>query len=297
MANGLNARKGEQVAGAKTTKRPVTICVINLKGGVGKSTITALLSRHAFNRRGKDVLAIDLDPQANLSQGLMHQGYPAFLAQKGGSIVEVFADYMPPKAGGGGAQPLTAEDVTELILEQGDRRLELIPSRFDFSDALTNAVRPDPRILAKFLSKNFKSKDLILIDCSPTESVFTTAAYHASDYVLIPVKPEFFATIGFPLLAESLANFRRGNRSHPIEVAGVVINNAFYHGGNDGGPEKERAMRAIQEECRKNKWHVFSRQMYHSRGYPKLMRGDYSYPGDAALFWTFADEFFDHLGI
>ena len=276
---------------------PVTICVINLKGGVGKSTITALLSRHAFNTRKMDVLAIDLDPQANLSQGLMHQSYSTFLSEKGGSIVEVFNDYLPPKSGGGGAQPLNADAVTELILERDERRLELIPSRFDFSDALTNAVRPDPRILAKFLSKNFKDKDLILIDCAPTESVFTTAAYHASDYVLIPVKPEFFATIGFPLLAESLTNFRRGNKAHPIEVAGVVVNNAFYHGGNDGGPEKDRAMRAIREQCKKNGWHIFKKQMYHSRGYPKLMRGDYRYPGDAALFWTFADEFFDHLGL
>jgi len=280
-----------------TAKKPITICVINLKGGVGKSTITALLSRYAFNSRKQNVLAIDLDPQANLSQGLMHQGYSAFLSQKGGSIVEVFNDYMPPGHGGGGAQPLTAEAVTELILERDSRRLDLIPSRFDFSDALTNAVRPDPRILARFLSKNFKDKDVIFIDCAPTESVFTTAAYHASDYVLIPVKPEFFATIGFPLLAESLANFKRRNKSHPIEVAGVVINNAFYHGGNDGGPEKQRAMAAIEKECAANGWHIFSNQMYHSRGYPKLMRGDYSYSGDARLFWTFAQEFFEHLEI
>jgi chromosome partitioning protein len=276
---------------------PVTVCVINLKGGVGKSTITALLSRYAFNSRNKDVLAIDLDPQANLSQGLMHQSYSTFIAQKGGTIVEVFNDYMPPKPGSGGAQPLTADAVTELILESGSKRLDLIPSRFDFSDALTDAVRPDPRILAKFLSKNFKSKDLIIIDCAPTESVFTTAAYHASDYVLIPVRPEFFATIGFPLLAESLTNFRRRNKSHAIEVAGVVINNAFYHGGNDGGPEKQRAMASIKKECQAHGWHIFSKQMYHSRGYPKLMRGDYRYSGDADLFWTFAKEFFDHIGM
>jgi chromosome partitioning protein len=276
---------------------PVTICIINLKGGVGKSTITALLSRYAFNSRGKDVLAIDLDPQANLSQGLMHQSYSTFIAQKGGSIVEVFNDYLPPKHGGGGAQPLTAESVTELILESDSRRLDLIPSRFDFSDALTNAVRPDPRVLARFLTKNFKDKDIIFIDCSPTESVFTTAAYHASDYVLIPVKPEFFATIGFPLLAESLSNFRRRNKAHSIEVAGVVINNAFYDGGNDGGPEKQRAMAEINKECAANDWHIFSRQMYHSRGYPKLMRGDYNHQGDARFFWTFAKEFFDHLGL
>lgn len=278
------------------SKKPVTICVINLKGGVGKSTITALLSRYAFNNRNKDVLAIDLDPQANLSQGLMHQGYPSFMAQKRASIVEVFNDFIPPN-GGGGAQVITPSAVSELILDGGGKKLELIPSRFDFSDALTNAVRPDPKILARFLSSNFKNKDLILIDCSPTESVFTTAAYHASDYVLIPVKPEFFATIGFPLLEESLQNFRRKNKAHGIKVSGVVINNAFYHGGNDGGPEKQRAMQEIRAECKKNNWHIFSRQMYHSRGYPKLMRGDYKYSGDAGLFWAFAEEFFDYMRI
>ena len=280
-----------------TDTKPITVCVINLKGGVGKSTITALLSRHAFGKRNKDVLAIDLDPQANLSQGLMHQSYSTFLSQKGGSIVEVFSDYIPPQKGSGGPQPLTADSVSELILESGSRKLELIPSRFDFSDALMSAVRPDPKILSRFLAKNFKSKDLIFIDCAPTKSIFTTAAYHASDYILIPVKPEFFATIGFPLLAESITNFKRRNKSHDIEVGGVVINNAFYHGGNDGGPEKRTAMRSMKTECDTNRWHMFSNQMYHSRGYPKLMRGDYRHSGDAKYFWTFAKEFFDHLGI
>lgn len=47
---------------------PLVVCVINLKGGVGKSTIAALLARRAYSHRNKDVLAIDIDPQANLSQ-------------------------------------------------------------------------------------------------------------------------------------------------------------------------------------------------------------------------------------
>jgi len=277
--------------------KPITICVINLKGGVGKSTITALLSRHAFNRRKLDVLAVDLDPQANLSQGLLHQEYAKFLKEHRGSIVEVFQDFVPPKKGGGGPQPLTADAVTETVLERENRSLDLIASRFDFSDALTDAIRPDPKILAKFLSKNFKSKDLILIDCSPTESIFTLAAYYASDYVLIPVRPELFATIGFPLLSESLSNFRKKSKGQEIDVLGVIINNAFYHGGNDGGPEKERAMNEIRTECKKNGWFIFDRQMYHSRGYPKLMRGDYSYPGDAQYFWALADDVCQRAGL
>ena len=50
--------------------KPLVVCVINLKGGVGKSTIAALLARRAYSQKGKNVLAIDIDPQANLSQAL-----------------------------------------------------------------------------------------------------------------------------------------------------------------------------------------------------------------------------------
>jgi len=287
--------KGRELGMARSGG-PLTICVINLKGGVGKSTVAALLSRHAFSNRGMDVLAIDLDPQANLSQGLMHNDYDDFLKERRPSIVELFGGYMPPRKGSG-PSPLAATEITETILETSDRSLQLIPSRFDFSDHLTESMRPDPKVLARFLSKNFKNKDVIFIDCSPTESVFTIAAYHASSYVLIPVRPEYFATIGFPLLAQSLDNFRRKNRGHEINVAGIIINNAFYHGGNDGGPEKTRAIREIRGEAAKNGWHIFKTQMDHSRGYPKIMRGDYSHSGNASNFWYFADEFFKHIGL
>ena len=182
---------------------PLTVCVINLKGGVGKSTISALLARYALSTRLRDVLAIDLDPQANLSQALMSNNYNAFLAQRRPSIVEIFNGYRPASPGRAGST-LEPNTGVELITKLGTNSLQLIPSRFDFSDNLTNSLRPDPKVLARFLAGNFQHKDLIIIDCAPTESILTHAAYHASGLVLVPVKPEFFATIGFPLLHESL---------------------------------------------------------------------------------------------
>lgn len=119
---------------------PVVVCVINLKGGVGKSTISALLARHGFTRRNLDVLAIDLDPQANLSQGLMHNGYTVFLHGNGASIVELFNGYMPPSSKSSKPTPLTAPMVTQSISVGTGRALDLIPSRFDFSDNLLGAV-------------------------------------------------------------------------------------------------------------------------------------------------------------
>jgi chromosome partitioning protein len=74
---------------------PVSVCVINLKGGVGKSTICALWARRAYAQHNLDVLAIDLDPQANLSQALMHSNYTIFLKQRYPSIVEIFNGFVP----------------------------------------------------------------------------------------------------------------------------------------------------------------------------------------------------------
>lgn len=276
---------------------PLVVCVINLKGGVGKSTIAALLARRAYSQRHMDVVAIDIDPQANLSQALMRSQYNTFLKNRAPSIVELFAGYKPPGPSRRGTSGLGATDIAYTVLGDAKRSLQLIPSRFDFSDNLTQSVRPNPRVLARFLSVEFQHKDLIIIDCAPTESVLTHAAYHASGFVLVPVKPEYFATIGFPLLRESLNDFSSRNRGHTIQVIGVVINNGFYDGGNNGGPEKTRALREIRDEAAKNGWHVFEREIPFSRGFPKMMRGDNSYSGNAGAFYKFADDFFDRIGM
>lgn len=275
---------------------PICVSVINLKGGVGKTTIAALLSRYAAVTLGRRVLAIDLDPQANLSQALMgERSYRRFLDDRDPSIAEVFAGYQPPTSISPASRAL---DIANVVKNSGIPNLEVIPSRFDFSDNLIYAMRPDPRGLARIIARDFQDKDLIIVDCAPTESIFTQAAYHASRYILVPVRPEFFATIGFPLLNDSLESFRNDNRGHQIDVIGVVINNGTYHGGNDGGPEKERAMHEIREEAAENEWRIFHNQLGYSRGFPKIMRGDFNYLGNAVRdYRRFAEEFFSSPGL
>ena len=278
---------------------PVCVAVINLKGGVGKTTITALLGRHAFRTLGRKVLAVDLDPQANLSQAYMLTTYQGFIRSSRPSIVEVFSGMHPPGSGKPSPTRLKIEDAVVRISRnpKGGGHLDLIPSRFDFSQHLTESLKPDPGVLATCIAEHFQDQDLILIDCAPTESVFTTAAYHASRFVLVPVRPEFFATIGFPLLGQSLDTFRQRNRGHKIDVVGVVVNNGFYDGGNNGGPEKHRALKEIKREAKENGWKLFGNEIPYSRGFPKLMRGDYQQLGNASLFTRFATEFFQRLGL
>lgn len=266
----------------------VAISVINMKGGVGKTTIMALLCRK-FAQSFK-VLAIDLDPQANLSQALMgEKGYKRFLDDQFPSVVEVFKGYQPPHTAAS-PKPLDENGAARRIWRSRKGELHIIPSRFDFSDNLIAASKTDEQALARFIASSFHDIDIILIDCAPTESVLTKAAYHASRYVLVPVRPEYFATIGFPLLNESLQDFKRKNQGHKIDVLGVVINNAFYDGGNNGGPEKSRAMADIKREARKHEWKIFGNEIPFSRGFPKIMRGDHTWSGNADKFSYFANE-------
>ena len=123
---------------------PVCISVINMKGGVGKTTNAALLGRYASRVLGLKVLAIDLDPQANLSQAFMGERYRQFLSDQAPSIVELFNGVRPPASK---SPSPTVLDVREIVV--GDTRLggpnlQLVPSRFDFSDRLINSIDTDP---------------------------------------------------------------------------------------------------------------------------------------------------------
>ena len=278
---------------------PICISVINMKGGVGKTTVAALLARYAAINLGLDVLAIDLDPQANLSQAFMGpRRYQQFIDDKTPSIVEIFAGRKSPSFNNRSPSPLDINDVLIGSTGLGGSNVQIIPSRFDFSKHLLAAIGTDEHVLAQLIAENFQNKDLIIIDCAPTESIFTHVAYHASGYILVPVKPEYFATIGFSLLNDSLDNFRQSNRGHQIDVVGIVINNSVYHySGNHGGPERERSMRQIQREANSNNWHVFENQIPLSRGFPKMMRGNFTHLGDAPLYRLFASEFFEGLGL
>ena len=178
-------------------KKPICISVINMKGGVGKTTIAALLGRYASLSLNQKVLAVDLDPQANLSQAFMRQQYRKFIGEQWPSIVEIFNGYFPPTSD---TPSPTSIDIPQIVVRNtplGGNNLEIIPSRFDFSDNLINTLKPNPRVLAQLISNEFQDKDIVIIDCAPTESILTQAAYHASRYVLVPVRPEFLQQLAF----------------------------------------------------------------------------------------------------
>jgi len=279
----------------------IVVSLINMKGGVGKSTLATQLA-HAADKRNLRTLAIDLDPQANLSQSLMGpQKYVAHLSAKRPTIVNIFEQYVPPTISLPSPSKLKIEDV---ILEKAgywsDSTLDLIPSRLELSNTLKNPTGKERR-LAKALSTVAGNYDLVLIDCAPTESILTEAAYHSSRFALVPVKPEFLATIGLPLLASSIQEFKADNGDHALDICGIVFNHSSSY---SDGPETNASVMEVKQEAAKNGWHVYATRVRYSRSYAKAAReaapiGSTTYVrGNVPEeFATFSKEFFTSIGL
>jgi chromosome partitioning protein len=279
----------------------IAVSFINMKGGVGKTTLATQVA-HAANKANIRTLAIDLDPQANLSQSLMTpKKYVKHLREKNPTIVQLFDRYLPPSDEHGSPKKFDIHDV--IVQKTGHRyksTLDLVPSRLELSNSLKNPTGKERR-LAKALTGVADEYDLIIIDCAPTESILTEAAYFASRYVLVPVKPEFMATIGLPLLARSIEEFRFENDDHQIDICGIVFNHSSTY---SIGPEGRQAIKEVKQIAQERGWHVYNTHVSYSASYPKSARegapiGSTSYARYevSAEFKRFETEFFDSIGL
>ncbi len=278
-----------------------SVSFINMKGGVGKTTLAmqVALSAAAKNLR---VLAVDLDPQSNLSQSLMGGGsYVTHVDEDRPTVVQIFEGYVPPSRRNDSPRRLEIRDV---ILPRcgrnwGRDRLDLIPSRLELSRTLKNPTQKERR-LAKALSQVADDYDLIVIDSAPTESILTDAAYFASRYVVVPVKPEFLATIGLPLLARSMEDFRSENEDHTLEMAGLV----FVHTEYQEGPEARTAVDDVNRNATAYGWPIFSAAIPYSKSFPRAAResarlahtSNVQYRTEVA-FGAFFNEFLSSIGL
>jgi chromosome partitioning protein len=277
----------------------VNVSFINMKGGVGKTSLAMQAAIYgAWNK--KRVLAIDLDPQSNLSQALLGPSeYVKFLKASKPTVVQLLEDYQPATSGTGSPQPVTIADVIIKNIWSRNVCLHLLPCRLELSRVLRNPAGKERR-LAKALAKVATDYDLIIIDCAPTESVLTDIAYFASRYVVVPVKPEFLAAIGLPLLARSLATFKGENEDHKIEMAGIVFN----HGDYQPGPEANTSVREVRHLATQNGWPVFTNEVPHSKAIPKSAREasavahtSYARTGIKRAVADFCSELFQKVGV
>jgi chromosome partitioning protein len=244
----------------------VSVSMINMKGGVGKTTLTFNLAWYCAWKANLKVLAVDLDPQANLSQYFMGAlDYLKYLNQNNKTIVEIFEQFSAPTAHTGSPKLISPTDVIHKLREWDDGSLlHLVPSRLELAWTLKNPTEK-AQLLPQFLSKVAGQYDLIMIDCAPTESILSVAAYRSSRYLFVPVKPEFLATIGLPLLARSLKEFRIMHQDQTIEMAGIIFNDKRR---TNTPPEQITSCKDVSALATKYRWPVFNNAAYHSDSYP-----------------------------
>ena len=238
----------------------ITASLVNMKGGVGKSTLTANLGWYTAYIKNKRVLLVDLDPQFNLSQYVLGNAkYEIHLDKKKPTVVEVFEQHTP-----GHSQGVQTSEAIIRVREWHDGSLlDLVPSKLELAWTLKNPHQKE-HLLRDFLGDVKDNYDLILMDCPPTESMLTTAAYLASDYLIVPVRPEFLSTIGLPLLVRSLEDHKHNYKNEPFpELAGIIFNDS-----SDVKGEHEKSRNYVKQIAQQKGWHVFEKTISHSDSYP-----------------------------
>ena len=276
------------------------VALINMKGGVGKSTLAVNLAwEMATAPWHKRVLVIDLDPQFNCSQYLVGaRRIETIISSEHPTIWDILEQNtaVPGK-------PISGVDPFETVISVYVPRnsqgfIHLIPSRLELSQTLRNPTGKE-QLLNRAVAQLEEAYDLVIIDCAPTESMLTTAAYLVADYLLIPVRPEFLSTIGLPLLEQSLNEFASWYPGESPEVLGLVFNAISGY-----SPEETTSKREVQQVARRSGWPIFDAEIRSSKSFPKSAREgtpifgtSYARTITKINFHSFAREFADRISI
>lgn len=187
----------------RSTKMGRIIAIANQKGGVGKTT-TAINLSASLASLGKKVLAIDMDPQGNMSSGL---------GVDKNEVEKTVYDLIIGNIG-----------IEECIYEEVIENLDVLPSNIDLSAAEIELIGVDNKeyILRDEVNKVKEKYDFIIIDCPPALSMLTINAMTTSDSVLVPIQCEYYALEGLIQLIHTIELVQE--RLNPeLEIEGVVF--------------------------------------------------------------------------
>jgi len=203
------------------------VAFVNFKGGVGKTTLSALAGIWMAREAGARVLAIDLDPQENLTDVLLRADKARAMAGAGRTALSLFEPFRmagiettPPA--GGSATALTqayaalAEGVLDLPGRPG--RLDIIAG----DHRLMKFAQVDSQLRGAFIW-NFREAlaalkphyDRILIDCGPSASLLSLVAFDGADEIIAPARAQQVSTRG-------LHSMLRAGKTYGLDLTGKV---------------------------------------------------------------------------
>ncbi|MCX7411225.1 MAG: AAA family ATPase [Planctomycetales bacterium] len=181
-----------------------SICVMNQKGGVGKTTTSVNLAA-GLAKQGRRVCLIDLDPQGHSS---LHLGVDAF-----GQTPTVYDVFSGKK---------TLHEVKQLAVDN----LWVVPSDLDLAATEVELVDTPGRelILRGAIDRMTQQQpfDYIIMDCPPSLGVLTINALTSAKEVFIPLQPHFLALQGLSKLFETTALVKR-RLNRELKVSGIIL--------------------------------------------------------------------------
>ena len=189
------------------------VAVLNMKGGVGKTTISAHVFRLMFKKLQAGTLILDLDPQFNLSQALFTRKQYEKLKKEGKTI---FSAMEPPPPGGlfeiktSSEPPPKAGDIGVILRYFPNtspvESLTVVPGDFGLvkyslmeDNRKLKAVLQRFKIFIENARNDFK---IICIDCNPSSSFLTLCALHVCTHILVPIRPDRYSVLGLELVSD-----------------------------------------------------------------------------------------------
>ena len=216
------------------------VSTANMKGGVGKTTLTVNLATCLAKDHGKRVLVVDLDPQISATLSLMPPTEFAKLRREQRTLKSLIhkaitndpqynlgvEDVIQPYAG----------TMTGIDILPGDIDLynDFIVAETMYKKAMRNPGNNfqsvwdgfEDDLLQGILKSVVPQYDFIILDCAPSYNIITRSSLVNSDFYLIPAKPEPLSYIGIQLLerqVKRLIETHQADRKEQTQLIGIIF--------------------------------------------------------------------------